>query len=68
MNACFRLLLASLLCVAADVAAQRCQDVSTLDFRNGVIETQSAPEVLDPLQRVDLLIHWDCTVECVDHR
>jgi hypothetical protein len=47
MDACFRHFLASLLFVAADVAAQRCQDIGTVGFRNVTVQTKPAPQVLD---------------------
>jgi hypothetical protein len=47
MNAYFRCFLASLLFVAADVAAQHCQDIGTVDFRKAVIQPRPDPGVLD---------------------
>ena len=47
MNTHLRFLLPFLLFVAADVAAQPCHKISAVDFRNGVIEIQSTPKVLD---------------------
>src|SRR5664279_4658528 len=47
MNTHLRSLLPFLLFVAANVGAQPCQEISAVDFRNGVIEIQSTPKGLD---------------------
>jgi hypothetical protein len=47
MKAWSRFLLVPFLFIAADVVAQRCRDISEVDFRNEVVEPQSAPGVLD---------------------